>query len=313
LERRKIKLRPDNFWSRLGKDLLTNKTVYFLLLPVVGYYIIFHYIPIYGVQIAFKNYSVGRGIIGSPWAGFTHFISFFKSYYFQRLLYNTVAISFLDIFFGFPAPIILALLMNEVRCRKFKRSIQTITYLPHFISMVVLCGMIVDFTTTDGVINAILRGMGFSPVAFLIEPSWFKPILVSSGIWQEVGWGSIIYMAALAGVDQELYEAATIDGANKWKQVFHVTIPSILPTIVIMLILRCGRIMDVGSEKILLLYNPVTYETADVISTFIYRKGLLDMSYSYSAAVGLFNSIINFILLASVNRISRELSESSLW
>jgi putative aldouronate transport system permease protein len=179
--------------------------------------------------------------------------------------------------------------------------------------MVVLCGMIVDFTTTDGVINSILKSIGFSPVAFLVEPSWFKPILVSSGIWQEVGWGSIIYMAALAGVDQELYEAATIDGANKWKQVFHVTIPSILPTIVIMLILRCGRIMDVGSEKILLLYNPVTYETGDVISTFIYRKGLLDMSYSYSAAVGLFNSIINFILLVSVNRISRKLSESSLW
>jgi putative aldouronate transport system permease protein len=179
--------------------------------------------------------------------------------------------------------------------------------------MVVLCGMIVDFTTTDGVINSILQSMGFSPVAFLVEPSWFKPILVSSGIWQEVGWGSIIYMAALAGVDQELYEAATIDGANKWKQVIHVTIPSILPTIVIMLILRCGRIMDVGSEKILLLYNPVTYETGDVISTFIYRKGLLDMSYSYSAAVGLFNSIINFVLLVSVNRISRKLSESSLW
>jgi putative aldouronate transport system permease protein len=274
---------------------------------------IFHYIPIYGVQIAFKNYSVGKGILGSPWVGFTHFVSFFKSYYFRRLLYNTVVISLLDIFFGFPAPVILALLLNEVRTRKFKRTIQTVTYLPHFISTVVLCGMIVDFTTTDGVINSIITAFGFSPIAFLVEPSWFKPILVASGIWQEAGWGSIIYMAALAGVDQELYEAATIDGANKWKQVFHVTIPSIMPTIVIMLILRCGKIMDVGSEKILLLYTPVTYETADVISTFIYRKGLLDMSYSYSAAVGLFNSIINFILLVSVNRISRKLSESSLW
>jgi putative aldouronate transport system permease protein len=307
------KANQENFLVKLKKDLCTNKAIYFLLLPVVVYYVIFYYIPIYGVQIAFKNYSPGRGITGSPWAGFSHFLSFFKSYYFTRLLYNTIAISLLDIFFGFPAPIILALLMNEVRNRKFKRTVQTITYLPHFISMVVLCGMIVDFTTTDGVINSVLGKLGFSPIAFLVEPGWFKPIVAASGIWQEIGWGSIIYMAALAGVDQELYEAATIDGANKWKQVFHVTLPSILPTIVVMLILRCGRIMDVGAEKILLLYNPVTYETADVISTFIYRKGLLDMSYSYSAAVGLFNSVINFALLVLVNRISRKLSESSLW
>jgi putative aldouronate transport system permease protein len=305
--------KKDRYLKRVRNDLKANRTVYLLLLPVITYYIIFHYIPIYGIQIAFKNYSIGRGIINSPWAGFVHFFTFFKSYYFVRLLRNTVVISVSDIIFGFPAPIILALLINEVRSRKFKRTVQTITYLPHFISMVVLCGMIVDFTTTNGVINQILGIFGIKPTAFLMEPTWFKPIVVASGIWQQVGWGSIIYMAALSGIDQELYEAATIDGANKWKQVIHVTIPSILPTIVMLLILRCGRLMTVGHEKILLLYNPVTYETADVISTFIYRKGLLEMNYSYSTAVGLFNSVVNFIFLVSVNKISKNLSENSLW
>lgn len=312
-QNRIVKNRRTPIGEILLKDLKKNKMVYLLLLPAVSYYLIFHYYPMYGAQIAFKNFTPGKGILDSPWVGFQHFAAFFNSYYLGRIVRNTITINLYDLIFGFPAPIILALLLYEVKNTAFRRTIQTTTYLPHFISTVVLCGIILDFTSREGLFNNLLGLFGIEPIMFMTEPSWFQPIYVGSGIWQEVGWGSIIYLAALMNADQELFEAAKIDGANRFKQIIHVAIPCILPTIVIMLILRMGRMMSVGSDKILLLYNPAIYEKADVISTFVYRKGLVEFSYSYASAVGLFNSVINFILLVTCNRISRNITESSLW
>jgi len=263
--------------------------------------------------IAFKNYSPSKGILESPWIGFEHFKTFFSSYYFRRIVRNTLLINLYDIIFGFPAPIIFALLLNEIRNSLFKRSIQTITYIPHFISVVVICGMIVDFLSMKGLVNNIIEFFGGKPIQFLIEPKWFRAIYVGSGIWQNLGWGSIVYLSALTGINPNLYEAARIDGAGRFKQVIHITLPGIAPTIIILLILRIGNMMSLGFEKIILLYNPNTYETADVISSYVYRKGLLEMNYSYSAAVGLFNSVVNFILLVSANKLSRTVTETSLW
>ena len=312
-ENRTISHRLHELKEILRKDLIRNKTIYLLLLPSIIYYIVFHYYPMYGAQIAFKNFSPGKGIAGSPWVGFEHFKSFFNSYYVFRIIRNTLLINIYDVIFGFPAPIILAILLNEVKNSTFRRSVQTITYLPHFISTVVLCGLIIDFTSREGLINNIITMLGGEPIMFLSKPEWFRTIFIGSGIWQNVGWGSIIYLAALSNIDPELYEAARIDGANKFKQIMHITIPGILPTIVIMFILRMGRIMSVGQDKVLLLYNPATYETADVISTFVYRKGLIDFNFSYASAVGLFNSVINFVLLILFNYLSRKLTDSGLW
>ncbi len=297
----------------LVKDFKKNKLIYLMALPVLAYYIIFHYGPMYGVIIAFKNFSPGRGILGSSWVGFQWFKDFFSSYYFGRLLRNTVLINVLNLIFSFPAPIILALLLNELRHERFKKTVQTVSYLPHFISLVVICGMIHDFTARDGIINDIVEWFGGERKTMLLEPGLFRPIYIISGIWQNVGWDSIIYLAALSSIDQELYEAAVIDGANRWKQTLHITLPGILPTIVILLIMRIGAMMNVGHEKIILLYNSNIYETADVISTFVYRKGLSQANYSYSAAVGLFNSIVNFVLIILANWFSRKATEISLW
>lgn len=314
-----IKTKPSPYasgstkWNILKSDLRRNKTIYLMLIPVLLFYLIFEYGPLYGIQIAFKNYAVTKGIWSSPWAGFRNFEDFFQSYYFWRLLKNTLLLSFYDILFGFPAPIILALLLNEVRLKFFKHAVQTVTYLPHFISLVVIVGMIVDFTARDGLINQLLALLGIPAIPFLIKPEWFRTLYVSSDIWQGVGWGSIIYLAAITNIDPTQYEAARIDGAGRWKQMLHVTIPGILPTVVILFILRVGGLMSVGAEKIILMYNPTIFDTADVISTFVYRKGVLEMSYSYSAAVGLFNSIINFSMLILANSLSRRLSENKLW
>lgn len=294
-------------------DLRKHKGVYLLFLPVLAYFIIFNYIPMYGVTIAFKEFNPRKGILGSPWLGFGYFKAFFSSYYFWRLIRNTLTISLLDILWGFPAPIILALLINEVRSNGFKRTIQTLTYLPHFISLVVVCGMIIDFSSGSGVVNDIIDFLGGERSNLLARPELFRSVYISTNIWQQIGWGSIIYLATLSSVDPSLYEAAVIDGANRWRQTWAITLPSIMPTIVILLILRLGRMMNVGFEKIILLYNAVTYETADVISTFVYRKGLLEFDYSYAAAVGLFNALINFSLLVFTNRMSRKFSETSLW
>lgn len=284
-----------------------------MILPVIIYYILFHYKPMYGAIIAFKDFSPLLGIERSPWVGFKHFKDFFNGYYFWRILRNTIVISLNSLLFGFPAPIIFALLLNELRNQRFKRIVQTVTYMPHFISLVVICGMIKEFTMSTGVIPDILSYFGFQKTNLLDKPHLFVPIYVISGIWQEVGWESIIYLAALASIDPELYEAAAIDGAGRWKQLWNVTLPGIVPTIMILLVLRIGRLLSVGHEKIILLYNPAIYETADVISSFVYRKGLQEFNWSYSAAVGMFNSVINLFLLVMANRFSRKISESSLW
>lgn len=297
----------------IRKDFAKFKYVYLMAIPVVAYYIIFEYLPMYGVIIAFKSFNIKLGILKSPWVGFKYFTDFFSSYYFVRLIKNTLLINVYDVIFSFPAPIILALMLNEVRGKLFKKTVQTITYMPHFISMVVICGIIIDFTATDGIISTLLAQFGMEPGNLLAEKELFRTIYIGSGIWQGVGWGSIIYMAALTNIDTLLYEASTIDGAGRWKQVWHITLPGIAPTIITLFVLRLGRMMNVGFEKVMLLYNPLTYETADVISTFVYRKGLLSFDYSYSTAVGLFNSVINFSLLIIANKISRKLSETSLW
>jgi len=267
----------------------------------------------YGVIIAFKEYAPGLGYWGSPWVGFRHFIDFFRNVYFFRVIRNTLAISLLSLIFAFPAPLILALLLNELSCRWFKRTVQTISYLPHFISIMVVAGLIVDFTASDGVINDLLEFFGMERQTMLLNPKLFRPIYIISDIWQSAGWGTIIYLSALTGIDPELYEAATIDGANRFKRVLHVTLPGIMPTVIILLILRIGSIMNVGYEKIILLYNPNTYEVADVISSYVYRRGLQEFQYSFSTAVGLFNSIINFILVCGANYVSNKVSEHSLW
>lgn len=284
-----------------------------MLLPVLAYYILFHYVPMAGAVIAFKNYTPARGILDSPWVGLANFKDFFESVYLWRLVRNTLTINLYELLIGFPAPIILALLLNEVRSRMFKRSVQTITYLPHFISAVVAVGMVLDFFSSDGIINALVTGLGGKPISYMTEPNLFYSIFVGSNVWQHLGWKSIIYLAALSAIDPALYEAANVDGAGRWAKLKHITLPGIMPIIVIMLILQIGNMMSVGFEKVMLMYNSSIYETADVISTFVYRKGLQDMNYSYSTAVGLFNSVINFTLLILANTISRKLSKNSLW
>ncbi|MEE1223655.1 MAG: ABC transporter permease subunit [Clostridia bacterium] len=301
------------FGVRLKRDMKRNWSLYLLVLPLLTFYTLFCYKPMYGALIAFKEYQPRLGIMGSEWVGLKHFYDFITNPYFWRILRNTLTISFSALIFAFPAPIVLALLINELKGKWFPRIVQTISYLPHFISLVVVCSMVKEFTMQDGIINDLLAMFGVKRQTMLNNPNLFVPVYVLSEIWQGIGWSSIIYLAALTGIDQSLYEAAKIDGANRWKQTIYVTIPCIIPTVVTMLILRVGGLMNVGYEKIILLYNPVTYETADVISSFVYRKGILERGYSYSAAVGLFNSVINCILLFSTNRISRKLNNTSLW
>jgi putative aldouronate transport system permease protein len=300
-------------FRKLVKFVGANKSLYVMVVPILAFYLAFCYLPMYGVIIAFKNFTPGLGIGGSPWVGLENFADFFTGMYFFRVLKNTLVISLTSIVIGFPAPILFALLLNEIRTTAFKRTIQTITYMPHFISLVAVCGMILQFTSNTGVITYLLDLLGVPRVTMLNYAESFVPIYVISGVWQEVGWGSIIYLSAIAAVDQQLYEAARIDGTSRLGEAFHITLPGILPVIVILLILRMGNIMSVGFEKIILLYNPAIYSTADVISSYTYRKGLQEFSWSFSSAVGLFNSVINFVFLLSSNWISRKYNESSLW
>ncbi len=305
--------KPGKMSLRVKQDIKMNSGLYLLALPVLIFYAIFHYKPIYGVLIAFQNYSPSQGMSGSPWVGLAHFRDFITNPYFGRLFLNTLTISIASLIFSFPAPIILALLINELGEKWFSRLVQTVFHLPNFISLVVICGFVVNFTASDGVINDIIAFFGGNRVSFLNKPQYFVPVYVLSDIWATVGWNSIIYVAALTSVDKELYEAATIDGANRWVQTLKVTIPGIMPTIVVMLLLRIGGLLNVGYEKIVLLYSPVTYETADVLSTYVYRKGLQEQNWSFSAAAGLFNSVINFILLIAANQVSKKLGDGSLW
>lgn len=307
------KANKDTFAYRLKKDWIRNRSLYIMVIPVILFYFLFHYRPMYGAVIAFKDYTPALGVASSPWVGFANFTRFFKSVYFARLIKNTILLSVYNLVFGFPAPIILALLLNEVHNKHFKNLTQTVTYLPHFISLIVVTGMLTDFSMTSGLFNDIVAFFGGERSPLLQNPSLYRTIYVASGIWQQVGWGSIIYLSALAGVDQQLYEAASIDGAGKWKQLIHVTLPGIAPTIITMLIMRMGQLMNMGYEKTILLYNPSTYDTADIISSYIYRVGLLEQDWSYSTAVGLFNSLINFGLLLITNKLSKKYSETSLW
>ena len=295
------------------KDFRRNWLLYVMILPVLAYYVIFCYKPIYGLLIAFLDYVPGKPFSECTWVGMKHFIDFFNQPYFMRTLRNTLAIGLGTLVVCFPAPIILALLFNELRSEKYKKVCQTLTYLPHFISLLVVAGLIKDFTASDGLITGFLSMFGMDKVSMLTRKELFLPVYVISDLWQSVGWGSIIYLAALSGINTELYEAARIDGAGRWRQTISITLPSLLPTILVLLILRIGSLLSVGFEKIILLYNPATYETSDVISSYVYRMGLEQRDWSFSTAVGLFNSVLNFILLVSANFFSGKFMEASLW
>lgn len=306
-ERRLVK--KHSLWTEIKK----HRNLYIIFLPTLLFYLIFLYIPMFGNIIAFQDYSVTRGVLNSKFVGLDNFIEFLTSYNFFKLLRNTLSISLLSLVVGFPLPIILSLLLNETSNLRFKKTVQTITYMPYFISTVVMVSILMIFVQTDGIFNDIRKSFGAEPIAFMMEPGYFPWIYVFSTIWQSLGWNSIIYISAIAGVDQELYEAACIDGAGRWKQMLHITLPGISSTIIILLIMQVGQLLTVGSEKIILMYNPAIYETADVISTFVYRKGMLESDYSYSAAVGMFNSICNFTLLVIANTISNKISGEGLW
>ncbi|PYI53613.1 sugar ABC transporter permease [Paenibacillus flagellatus] len=302
------------FLTRLSTHVKRDLFLLLLISPVLVYYIVFHYFPMYGVIIAFKDYSPVKGIWGSPWVGLKWFEQFFDSIYAVRVIKNTVLLSVYGLLWGFPVPILFALLLNELKNGLFKRIVQTTSYLPHFISVVVIGGMIISFLSpAEGVVNMLLAKLGFSPINFLSMPGWFRTIYIGSDVWQSFGWNSIIYLAAITSIDPSLYEAAKMDGAKRWQQIRYITLPGIRPTIIILLIMNMGHIMNVGFEKIILLYNPSTYAVSDVISTFVYRRGLEGAEYGFASAVGLFNSAVNFALLVTVNRLSRKTSGIALW
>lgn len=288
--------------------------IYAMLAPAIIWFVTFLYMPMYGLQIAFKDYSIFQGIDGSPWVGFEHFETLFGSDQFVRAVWNTIKLSALSLFFGFPAPIILALMFNEILHSGFKKTAQTIVYLPHFISTVIIAGIVITaFSPSAGIVNTIIGWFGVEPIYFLSKPEWFRPIFIGSGIWQEAGFSSIVFLAAIAGVNPSLYESAVVDGANRWQMMWKITIPSILPTIIIMLIIRIGNILEVSFELIILLYQPSTYQTADVVNTFIYRQGLIGGQYDIAAAAGLFNAVVAFVLVMTANTISKRYSRTSLW
>ena len=300
--------------QRVGDHLKREWQLYAMLLPTVIWMIVFLYKPMYGLQIAFKDYSVFRGIAASPWIGFEHFDTLFNNDQFLRALKNTIIMSAYGLLFGFPVPIFLALMFNEVLHQKFKKTAQTIVYLPHFISSVIIAGIVITaFSPSAGIVNTALGWLGLEPIYFLTKPEWFRPIFIGTGIWQEAGFQSIVYLAAIAGVSPTLYESAVVDGASRWQMMWKITIPSIMPTIIIMLIIRIGNILEISFEMIILLYQPATFETADVVNTFIYRQGLQGGQYDFAAAAGLFNAVVAFILVMTANTISKRYSRTSLW
>lgn len=295
------------------KKIARSYELYLLMLPTLIYFAVFQYGPIYGVQIAFKQYTIPKGITGRPWVGFEQFERFFSSYQFWNLLQNTLLISLYELAL-FPIPIILALLLNQLTSQRFRKLVQTVTYAPHFISVVVMVGMLYLFLSpSKGIINQVLMLMGFEPVFFLAEPEWFKTVFVFSGVWQNAGFSMIIYIAALAGVSPELHEAAVMDGASKARRIWHIDLPGIMPTVMILLILNIGQFMSIGFEKVYLMQNAVNISSSEIIQTYVYKAGLLNAQYSYSTAIGLFNSLISFILLLSVNMTARKLDQTSLW
>jgi len=300
--------------SYIKRSLLRDWQLYTLLIPALVAVILFHYVPMYGVQIAFKNFKISKGIWGSAWVGLKYFDKFVHLYNFKNIIFNTLSISVYSLVVGFPIPIFLALVLNECRNLRFKKIVQTVSYAPHFISTVVMCGMLILFMNkNNGLLNNIGAFMGLPRVDMWNDPKLFSTIYVLSDVWQHAGWSSILYISALSSVSPEIVEAAYIDGASRFRKVISIDIPSILPTVIIMLIMRCGQLMSVGHEKVLLLQTDLNIDASEIISTFTYRIGLVDAQYSYSTAIGLFNSVINFILLMTVNWISGKVSETSLW
>jgi len=296
-------------WVKIKK----HWQLYFVILIPLSYIIIFKYIPMLGAQIAFKNYNIGKGIWGSPWVGFKHFIDFFRSYEFKRLIINTAGLSVYQTLAGFVPPIILAVSLNYAKNRVIRKTVQMVTYMPYFISTVILVSIMFQLLSKNGMVNQVVKAIIGEPIQFLGEPKWFKTIYVWSGIWQTTGYNAIIYLAALAGIDQTLYEAAIVDGASIWKRIWYIDIPGILPTAIILLIMSTARILEVGFEKVYLLQNNMNIQSSDVISTYVYRVGLVSMQYSYSSAIGLFQSVISLIMLTLVNAVARKVSETSLW
>lgn len=293
--------------------LKKNWVCYLFILPMLIYVIIFNYIPMYGIQLAFKDYRVADGIWGSAWVGLKHFKTFFESYQFKDLLWNTLSLSLYSLIAGFPMPIIFALLLNYITNVKLKKVVQMVTYAPHFISTVVYCGMILIFLSSDGVINQLLKLIGIDSVAFLTNPSNFRHIYVWSGVLQNIGWGSIMYISVLTSVDPTLHEAATVDGATRFQRLLHIDLPAIVPTMVIMLIMRAGEIMDLGFEKAFLLQKNINLDYSEIIATYVYKIGIQGGQFSYSSAIGLFNNVINMVLLVVVNKIAKKVSDVSLW
>ncbi len=292
----------------------SQRYLFLLLLPGLIYYIVFKYAPMYGAIIAFKDFQPRDGILGSPWAGLKYFKQFVEGPYFWRLVKNTFLLSFYDLVFNFPVPIIFALLLNEVRCKRYKKTVQTISYLPHFISVVIVVGLMrTMFSPNGGVVNNILAAFGVDPINFFSEKAWFRTLYVGSGVWQSFGWGSIIYLASMAGIDPGLYEAARLDGAGRFRCMWNITLPAIRPTIIILFIMRLGKLLSVGFEKVILMYGPATYEVSDLISTYVYRYGILKSNYSFGAAVDLMNSVVALVLIVVANKICQKVSDTSLW
>lgn len=309
-----IQKKKESLGIRLLKNMKKNWILYVMIAPVAVYYIVFAYTPMYGILLAFKNYKVKQGIMGSPWVGLDHFRRFFSAYNFKQLIGNTVGISVYSLIIGFPIPIVFALMLNYLTHNRLKKVVQMVSYAPYFISTVVICGMITIFMAPDtGILNVIRGFFGLESVNFLAKPEWFKSIYVWTGVWQGMGWSSIIYISALAGVDYEMHEAAIVDGATKIQRMIHVDLPSIKPTILMLLILQMGSIMNVGFEKVYLLQNTLNKSAASVISTYVYEVGLINSDYGYSTAVGLFNSLINLGLVVAANQLSKRFAGESLF
>ena len=309
-------LRSRSRWARFRKAVVRDRWLYLIMLLPMVYYICFHYYPMYGVTIAFKQYKPKLGIIDSPWAsqnGMKYVLQVVKDPYFWTVFKNTIVLNVVNLIITFPAPIILALLLNEISSSKYKRVVQTVTYLPHFLSTVVVVGMMTSMFNSTGIVNRLLGQLGIGPIAFLNEAQYFRPMYIGSNIWQNVGWDAIIFLSALSGLDMALYEAARIDGAGRWKQTIHITLPGITPTIIIMLILAMGKIMNVSYQKILLMMTGSNQSVSDVISTYVYRRGITKADFSYATAVNLFQSLVSLVFVGVTNWIARRTSETSLW
>lgn len=300
--------------SSLIRQLKRDRAYFVLLAPVLLFYVLFRYVPMFGIIVSFKDYNLFTGVWQSDWVGLKYYRMFFANPDAFVIIKNTFLLGLYKLVFGFPAPIVLALLLNEIRMKRFKRFVQTVSYMPHFLSAVVVSGiMIMMLSPSTGFINHMIEQLGFEPISFLQKASWFRTVYVTSEVWQEIGWGSIIYLAALTTIDPQLYEASRIDGAGRWKQTVHVTLPGIAPAIVILFILQIGKVLELGFEKVFLISNPATYETSDIIATYVYRMGIMQANFSYAAAIDLFMGIIGLIFVYSANQVSRKFGETSLW